>query len=210
MTLTQDNGPIDELPESYIEAEHLVLTKAGMLFWLNVLSLLLIVPFFILMVVWSGLVVEVRGPFPSEVLASVPVWVYWIATFMVLPLHELVHGLAIRWAGHKPRYGWKTFGVGPLRVPLALFATADGAYFRRDEFLIIALAPLVVITLAGLILVPVVPDVIGIYVSVAVMLNGGGAIGDIWMSVVCLGYPRSALVKDEADSIRVYVGPNKS
>lgn len=205
--MTADAAPIQELPAGYTEDEHLVLTRPVPLIVLNVLSLVLMAPFFVLMALWTGLIIEVRGPFSLDVLAGVPEWVRWIGVFSVLLLHEWIHGLAIRRVGHTPRYGWKTAGIGPLRVPVVLYATADGAYFRRDEFLVVALAPLVVITLAGLLIVALMPDALGVYVSVAVMLNGGGAIGDLWMSAVALGYPRHALVLDEADSIRIYTGP---
>lgn len=196
--------PIHELPAGYAEAEHLVLTRPGPLIVLNVLSLLLLAPFFVLMALWTSLMLDLRGPFPADPLAGVPELARWGGVFSVLLLHEWVHGLAIRWAGHKPRYGWKTVGIGPLRVPVVLYATADGAYFRRDEFLVVALAPVVVITLLGMLMVALLPDTVGVYVSVAVMLNGGGAIGDLWMSAVTLGYSRTALVRDEADSMRVY------
>lgn len=197
--------PIHELPAGYAEVEYLVLTRPGPLFVLNVLSLVLLAPFFVLMALWTTFIIDLRGPFPADPLANVPELVRWLGVFGVLLLHEWIHGRAIRRAGHRPRYGWKTVGIGPLRVPVVLYATADGAYFRRDEFLLVALAPLVVITLAGMLLVALLPDAVGVYVSVAVMLNGGGAIGDLWMSAVALGYPRQALIRDEADSIRIYL-----
>lgn len=47
--------PIHELPDGYLEVEHLVLTRPGTLLWMNVLSLVLIVPFFVLMLLWTGI-----------------------------------------------------------------------------------------------------------------------------------------------------------
>jgi hypothetical protein len=36
------------------------------------------------------------------------------------------------------------------------------------------------------------------------VLNAGSAIGDLWMTAEVLRYPRSAIVRDEADGIRIY------
>jgi hypothetical protein len=37
-----------------------------------------------------------------------------------------------------------------------------------------------------------------------VVLNAANSIGDLWMTVAVLRYPRAALVRDEMDSIRIY------
>jgi hypothetical protein len=120
------------------------------------------------------------------------------ALLIVLPLHEWIHGQAIRWAGHRPRYGM-------MLSKGALYATSDSALFPRGAFLVIALAPLAVITLAGMALILVLPDTLGYYVALAVAFNAGSAIGDLWMAAVVWRYPASALVRDEADSIRIYM-----
>jgi hypothetical protein len=36
------------------------------------------------------------------------------------------------------------------------------------------------------------------------VLNAGGAIGDLWMTGLALRYSSTALVRDEADSIRIF------
>jgi hypothetical protein len=51
----------------------------------------------------------------------------------------------------------------------------------------------------------VVPDALGYYVGLVIVLNAGGAIGDLWMVGIVLRYPPHALVRDEADSIRIYL-----
>jgi len=50
------------------------------------------------------------------------------------------------------------------------------------------------------------PDYWGMPLALAVIINGTGAVGDVWMTAVVLRYPHGqTLVEDEADSIRVYV-----
>lgn len=196
--------PITALPAGYQRVKRLVLTETRTLTLLNLFSLALAVPFFALMIVWTGAVRSLRGPVGGDV-AGLPDLILWLAVLLVLPLHEWIHGLAIRWARHTPRYGMKSVSLGPVKIPVVLFATADDAYFRRDQFVVVALAPVVVITPAGMLLLAVLPDALAIYLSVAVIINGAGAIGDLWMTAVALRYPPDALIQDEADAISVFV-----
>lgn len=192
-------NPIHELPPTYQEVEHLVVTEGGRLLWLNLLSLIPLALAIVGVNVWWQWVVSWRGSLPGDLhwLIGLPL------ALLVLLLHELIHAAVILLVGHKPRLGAKLDkGV--------LYATADGAYFRRSEFIAVALAPLVVITLAGLALIALLPDRIGFYVSLAVILNAGGAIGDLWMAWVVLRHAPSVLVRDEEDGIRVFAALQKS
>jgi hypothetical protein len=38
----------------------------------------------------------------------------------------------------------------------------------------------------------------------AVVLNAGGAIGDMWMTAIALRYDPSILIRDEEDSMRIF------
>lgn len=186
--------PIRELPAAYREVEHLVVTEGRRVLWLNLLALPLLVVSLLVMAGWWQLVLALRGPIPAN---DPPTWLALPLTLLVLPLHELVHVVVIALAGQRPRVGAKLDkGV--------LYATADNAYFRRGEFIAVALAPLVVITVVGLALVVVLPDALGYWVGLAVVLNAGGAIGDLWMTYAVLQHPSDSLVLDEADGIRIY------
>jgi hypothetical protein len=101
-------------------------------------------------------------------------------------------------AGHKPTFGAK------LSQGL-LYALSDGAYYRRDEFLFIALVPLVAITVAAYVLMLVVSDGIAAWLGVAVVINASSAIGDLWMAARALRYPRVALVRDEPTGVRFFM-----
>lgn len=201
MTTTE---PIHQLPESYTEAAHLSFADPRTLLRLNLYSIALIVPFLALMIVWGGIVRALRGPLPGG--EDWPSLLLWLAVILVLPLHEWIHGVAIRSAGHTPRYGTKSTPIGAgFKIPYALFATADNALFRRAEFIRVALAPVVTITVAALALMLVLPDGLVYYLTVAVILNGAGSIGDFWMTACALRYPPDALIRDEEDSMRVYI-----
>ncbi len=199
---------ITQLPPGYRQVYRLTLMDMANMVWLNVLSLVLLVPFAALMIGWTALVQSIRGLLPGDTILPWPV--LWLLVLLVFPLHELVHGLVIQWTGHYPRYGSKSVRIGPIRVPVVLFATADDAYFRRNDFIAIALAPAVVITLAGMLLVLLLPDAFAAYITLAVVFNGSGAVGDLWMTAVVLRYPPESLVRDEEDSITVFVPLSES
>jgi hypothetical protein len=190
--------PIHTLPADYTEAKHLVATDNRTLLGLNLASLLPLVIALLLMGWWSGQIQRLRGPYNtafSESLSSlVAVVVVLVITFGG---HEGIHGLAIHWAGHKPRFGM-ALHMG------ALYATADNALFTRAQFIVIALAPLVVLTVLGMALMIIVPDGVGYYVGLLVALNAAGSIGDLWMTAWVLRYPPDALVRDETTGIRIY------
>lgn len=191
--------PFHTLPDEYVEVRHLVATEPRTLLRLNLASLVPLVIALLFMGWWWAFVRQMRGPYSTAFSESLSVLVAVVVVIVVtFGGHELMHGLAIRWAGHKPRFGME------LRKGV-LFATADGAYFPRNHFVIIALAPLVLLTVIGMILMVFVPDTIGYYVGLIVVLNAAGSIGDLWMTVEVLRYPPDALVRDEADSIRIFV-----
>jgi hypothetical protein len=190
--------PIRELPSGYQESRHLVLTASSTILWLNILAFLPMVVAFFVMVGWTAFVVRTRGSWPTSLSGDTPPWlVLLILVIAIIPLHEGVHGLAIMWVGHKPRFGAKL-------SKMVVYATTDAGLFRRGEFLLVALAPLVVLTVVGMILIFIVPDRIGYYLSLGIILNAGSAIGDLWMALVVLRYPPSSIIRDEEDGIRIY------
>ena len=190
---------VHELPPDYHEAEHLVLLEPRKLLLINLLALFPVAIALIIMGAWWALVLRLRGSLAGGFGADWPWWLWIILIFVIsIPLHEFIHGLAIRRAGHKPRYG-------VILSKGAFYATADNALFWRADFIFIALAPLVGITLLGLLLVFLLPDTLGYYVSLGVIFNAANSIGDLWMTGVVRRYPPTTLVRDQADSIRIYV-----
>ncbi|NJO83536.1 MAG: DUF3267 domain-containing protein [Blastochloris sp.] len=189
-------APITVVPENYREVRHFVLTDSTNIVMLNLLSLIPLGVAVVSMLGWWILTASWRGPEPAA--PDFPWWIgLLLALVIVLPLHELIHGIAISAVGHHARYGIKlSAGV--------LYATADNAYFRRDEYLLVAVAPLVVITVVSMILMGFAPGWVGYYLAIGVILNAGGAVGDLWSSALLLRYPTSALIRDEQDGFRIY------
>jgi hypothetical protein len=115
----------------------------------------------------------------------------------VIILHELVHGVFF-WVitGQRPHFGFKGAYA---------FAAAPTWYIARGPYLIVGLSPLVLITIAGVLLLPVVPLEILSPLALALTFNGAGAIGDAAIVVYLLTLPPSVLINDRGDAVAVYI-----
>ena len=125
-----------------------------------------------------------------------------IASALVMLIHELVHGVFFwRFSGKRPTVGLKGIFV--------YVAAPSEVYFPRDAYLIVGMAPLVLLTLVGLLLALVVPAVIVRILMLFVALNAAGAAGDLQMVVRLLSYSPDTLMQDIGTSVAVY-GPQQS
>ncbi len=118
-----------------------------------------------------------------------------VSYLLILPIHELLHGLAFALWGGKPYYGTK--------LPLALFCSAKEQLFPRNYYFVIGLAPLVVITLAGIIFTLLAPT-LAPYILLATIGNFSGAAGDLWVVQRLRSVPASAFVEDRETGYRVW------
>src|SRR5438270_4394005 len=107
-----------------------------------------------------------------------------LSYIVVLFLHEGIHALAFVFWGGKPYFGAK--------LPLALYCGAKNQLFWRNHYLVVGLAPLLVITLAGVILTLFAP-VLASYLLFATVGNVAGAAGDVLVAVRLWRQERSVL-----------------
>lgn len=122
-----------------------------------------------------------------------------ITILLTLGLHELAHGLAMMAFGAKPRYGVKL-------EALALYATAPGYAFSRNQYLVLILAPLVSLSLLALVgVVMFGRTALGPALMVGAVVNAAGACGDVYMAWLTARYPAVAYVIDEEDGMRVFL-----
>jgi hypothetical protein len=118
----------------------------------------------------------------------------FLGTAILVP-HEWLHGLAIKHYGGEPRYG---VGVAHFIPPYA-YATTDHE-FTRDQFIVVLLTPLVVMTGVG------VPVMLGLgwgWMVVPLALNAAGAVADLWMTLMLVSYPAHARIVDHEDGVRI-------
>ena len=118
-----------------------------------------------------------------------------IAYLVILPLHEGIHGLAFAFWGGKPYYGTK--------LPFALYCGAKNQLFRRNQYLVVGLAPLLVITLAAIVFTLLYPG-LAVYTLLGSVGNFSGAAGDVWVAQRILRQPAHVLVEDTEAGYRVW------
>lgn len=191
-----DSTPV-HLPENYHEVLYWKLSHhQKLLVILNVVGLLLLALSAALFFAWAGL----WHPASSSVNMTVGAIVgTLVGVFLTIVLHELTHGLALQAYGAHPKYGimWKE---------MMFYATAPGHAFRRNAYLVIALAPLAGLSaLAALLLMLPLPGWAIVIIGFCAAMNVGSAIGDMWLVRVALGYPARAYIVDEQDGLRVFM-----
>lgn len=115
---------------------------------------------------------------------------------VVVVLHEAIHGLLFwRFTGDRPRFGFKG---------LYAYAAAPGWYLPRNQHLVVALAPLLLITLGGLLMIALIPTAAVLPLVLVVALNAGGAVGDLVAAIWLLRADAAALVQDTGDSMVIF------
>src|SRR5712691_12156809 len=118
-----------------------------------------------------------------------------IGYILILPIHELIHAAAFVLWGGKPYFGTK--------LPYALYCGAKNQLFHRNQYLVVGLAPLVVITLAGIVVTFVAP-VVAAFTLLGSVGNFSGAAGDVWVAKRLLRQPADVLVEDTEAGYRVW------
>lgn len=191
-------APIHRLPPNYHLVYHFDVLETAHLARVQLAAFIPFAVAVVLFAAWHALLLTWRGPRPGGPLSEDWVWLsIFLSLLIVIVVHEALHGLVIALVGHRPRFGvlWR---LG------AFYATADGAYFPRDVFVAIALAPIVVITLVALIGQALLPDTLGYLLAWAAALNAGSSIGDLWMTAVVRRYPPDAIVQDLMTGINIF------
>ncbi len=116
--------------------------------------------------------------------------------FVTIVVHEAIHGLGfILLAKARPIFAFR--GV-------YAFAAAPDWFIPRDPFLVIGLAPLVVISLVGVALMAIAPAAWIAPLVLVCVVNASGAVGDLWVAVLLLRHPPEALSNDTGDEITIY------
>jgi len=120
--------------------------------------------------------------------------------FLVLILHEAIHAIFFWFfSGEKPVIGFKGFYA---------YAAMPGWYFPRNQYILIGIAPLVAITLIGILFLAILPVTTLHLVLVGLVLNISGAVGDLFVVLWLLTKPVTALALDQIETIEFFVPQN--
>jgi preprotein translocase subunit Sec61beta len=113
-------------------------------------------------------------------------------------LHELIHGVFMSKYGGKPSYG-----AGIAHYILPYFYATTKTIFTRNQFIVIAIAPLVVISLVGIGFMAAFPS-IAHWMFIPFVINASGAVGDLWITRNIFRYPKHVLVEDRKTGLIIY------
>lgn len=111
-------------------------------------------------------------------------------------LHELVHGLVYRARGYRVSYGFV--------LQLGAFYAASHQFQDREDDLVAAAAPLVVLDLLPVPLLFVPIPAVALAAFVALLFDTAGAAGDLYLVVRLLRMPDGTLLYD-SDARHSYV-----
>lgn len=117
-----------------------------------------------------------------------------LGTVFLVP-HEWLHGLAIRYYGGEAKYG---VGIAHFILPYA-YATTDHE-FTRNQFIVVLMTPLIVMTAVG---VPLMLIFEWGWLIVPLAANAAGAIADLWMTMTLLAFPADVRLEDHPDGVRI-------
>lgn len=200
---------VSPLPEGYVERASIDLKKDyKFLLWMQLWGLLALV---VSIVGFWQLVVRTR-PGSAEAFwilrtqpeggfsFSIPAPVFLgllLSTVLVVILHEAVHGLFFwLFTRRKPRFGFKIY--------YAYAASPPGVYLTRRAYFVVGASPLILLSLAGALLLPLVPLWALPTLYFFLVGNASGSIGDIMVLIWLLRLPAASLVEDHGDAMIAY------
>jgi hypothetical protein len=118
-------------------------------------------------------------------------------TAVMLLVHEGLHGFFFWYfTRERPKFAFKVFYA---------YAALPDWYLPRRQYLISALAPLVGITLLGVLGLALLPGWADPPLIWLLVLNTSGAVGDLWVALALLRAPAGVLGKDSGDSSELFV-----
>ena len=190
------------LPMNYMLAKIIDISKdRRLLVILNILGLVLFV-FSAWLMIKLAIVVRVRSSIPALPykgdLGNLLLLVLWIIaiTFFLLVIHELIHGLFfLTFTGNRPKFGFRY---------LFAYTAAPEWFIPRRYYLLIAIAPVVTITMIGIIAVFVIADTLLPALVFLTALNISGSVGDLMIVAWLLRNPSVMLIQDYGDGVRLY------
>ncbi|MCP4538669.1 MAG: DUF3267 domain-containing protein [Chloroflexi bacterium] len=112
-----------------------------------------------------------------------------VTALSITTIHELVHGLTYQLLGYQVSYG----------VSVHLFAAYAAAFRQwqaRNHNLVVALAPLVILTGLFLPMLAIQNRVVVLVAVTALMMNTAGAVGDMYLCWRLLRMPCTTLLYD--------------
>jgi hypothetical protein len=102
------------------------------------------------------------------------------------------------------KYGGKpSYGAGIAYFILPYFYATSKTVFPRNQYIVIAIAPLVVISLVVIGIMAAFPS-IAHWMFIPFIMNASGAVGDMWVTRNVLRYPKHVILEDRKTGLIIY------
>jgi hypothetical protein len=120
-----------------------------------------------------------------------------LAAFVLVPvLHEATHGVVFwLFTRERPRFAYRIVNA---------YTAAPQWYLPRGAYLLVGLAPLLVLSLLGVAALAGAPLSVVPGVIAGLVLNAAGAVGDIAVSCWLIVQPATLLARDAGDAVTLY------
>ncbi len=121
---------------------------------------------------------------------------FFLIIILFTLIHEGIHGF----------FFWLTTRTRPVFGVKLLFAYAGAPewYIPRSRYLVIGLAPIVVMTIAGFAAIPFLPLPLAQVLLFGMVMNAAGAIGDLYVCAVVMRHPPEVLIQDNGFVFEMY------
>jgi hypothetical protein len=135
------------------------------------------------------------GRTPARMLIAAGGIIFLSAGYIIV--HEAFHGIFFwLFTRSRPKFAFRGAYA---------YAAAPGWYIRRNAYLLTALAPLVFMSLIGLLIIAFAPPAWIFPTWMVVMFNAGGATGDLWVAIRLLRRPARTYICDRGDAVSFFL-----
>lgn len=118
-------------------------------------------------------------------------------TALHIVIHEAIHGVFFWFFTHsRPLFAFRWYYA---------YAAAPDWFIPRNPFLITTLAPLVLISLGGLVILRFAPGPWLLPTWFVMSMNAAGAVGDLLVAIWLLRQPVTCLAQDCGDAVTLFV-----
>ncbi|MDD3999904.1 MAG: DUF3267 domain-containing protein [Bacilli bacterium] len=178
-----------DLPEGYKKVDALDLKEdKRLLILVNVLSILLILPFIPLYIVFNYKI--------SNTQIYVSVLFIFIGYIIIIIIHELIHGIFFK-LGTKEKIKYRFHGVYAS-------ASVDHIYFKKNHYLVVSLAPVVILTIVLSILAYIFCEDYFLHFYILIAIQFGSAAGDFYVVYRLLKHDKNTLIRDYGVGMEFY------
>jgi hypothetical protein len=116
--------------------------------------------------------------------------------FVMMVSHEAIHGVCFwLFTGGRVKFAFKGAYA---------YAAAPDWYLHKGPYMVVSMAPLVLITVLGLMVLVWVPTGWIAPLMLLIAMNASGAVGDIYMFFLLIKMPEDALIQDFGEQMMLF------